>query len=157
MFNNKTSRETGFTAAPTTASGTASSGKRGMFSVLGADVTIVGNVRATADLNIDGHVEGDVDAANVVQGAESRITGNVRAESARITGTIDGRVIVRQLVIERTARITGDIDYESISIENGAALDGHLRHRSPGTLKIDDAPPMAAKATDQLLLKSDAA
>lgn len=158
MFNNKPSRDTGYTAPSTAAAtGTPSNGKRGMFSVLGADVTIVGNIRATADLHIDGHIEGDVDAANVVQGSESRITGNVRAETARITGSIDGRVVVRQLVIERTARITGDVDYESISIENGAALDGHLRHRTPGTLKIDDAPAATAKAPDQLLLKSDAA
>lgn len=156
MFNSKSGRDTGPSSPTAPGATNTTNGKRGMFSVLGADVTISGNVRATADLHIDGHIEGDVDAANVVQGADSRIIGNVRAESARITGAIDGRVIVRQLVIERTARITGDIDYETISIENGAALDGHLRHRSPGTLKIDDSAPASAKLPDQLLLKSDA-
>lgn len=157
MFNNKTGRDAGFTAPPSPPSGGAANGKRGMFSVLGADVAITGNIRASADLHIDGHVEGDVDASNVVQGAESRITGNLRAETARITGTIEGKVVVRQLVIERTARITGDIDYETITIENGATLDGHLRHKSPGTLKVAEPETLVAHAPDQLLLKSDAA
>jgi len=158
MFNNKTGRDTGTVPTPPVPPAATGNGKRGMFSVLGADVTITGNIRATADLHIDGHVEGDVDASSVVQGAESRIIGNVRAETARLTGTIDGKVVVRHLVIERTAKINGDVDYETITIENGASLDGHLRHMSPGTLKITEVESVAvAKPADQLLLQGDVA
>ncbi|WP_082730554.1 MULTISPECIES: bactofilin family protein [Sphingomonas] len=158
MFNNKTGRDTGTVPAPPAPPAATGNGKRGMFSVLGADVTITGNIRATADLHIDGHVEGDVDAASVVQGAESRIIGNVRAETARLTGTIDGKVVVRHLVIERTAKINGDIDYETITIENGASLDGHLRHKSPGTLKIGEPEPVVVtKAAEQLLIQGEVA
>lgn len=157
MFNNKTGRDSGYTPTPTVPPVAAPNGKRGMFSVLGTDVTITGNIRATADLHIDGHVDGDVDATNLVQGAESRITGNVRAETARLTGAIDGKVVVRTLVIERTARINGDIDYESITIENGATLDGRLRHKSPGTLNLGEPEVLVAQPTDQLLLQSEAA
>ena len=105
--------------------------KRGMFSVIGQDVTITGNVSATADLHIDGRVDGDVNCGNLVQGSESRITGNVRAQSARLAGAIDGKVSVNQLVVERAARITGDVEYETIAIENGAAIDGRLKHGAP--------------------------
>ena len=103
-------------------------GKRGMFSVLGADVTITGNIAATADLHIDGRVDGDVNCGSLVQGAESRIHGSVKAESARLAGSIEGSVSVRQLTIERAARITGDVEYETIAIENGASIDGRLKH-----------------------------
>jgi len=154
MFNSNRNQDHGGHGA---AGNGAAGGKRGMFSVLGPDVVVTGNIRASADLHIDGHVEGDVDASNIVQGAESRIIGNVRAETARLTGTVDGKVTVRQLVIERTARISGDIDYETITIENGAALDGHLRHKSPGTLKIGEPEPVVVKAPDQLLLQGDVA
>lgn len=157
MFNSKAGRDAGTTPTPPVPPVAAANGKRGMFSVLGADVMITGNVRASADLHIDGRIDGDVDAANVVQGAESHITGNVRAETARLTGAIDGKVVVRHLVIERTAKINGDIDYETITIENGAALDGHLRHKSPGTLKIGEPEPVVVKAADQLLLQGDVA
>lgn len=106
----------------------ASGGKRGMFSVIGPDIVITGNIRATADLHIDGHVDGDVDCGNLVQGNDSRIKGAVKAESARLGGAIEGSVAVRQLTIERAARITGDVEYESIAIETGASIDGRLKH-----------------------------
>ncbi|MEP7211329.1 MAG: polymer-forming cytoskeletal protein [Alphaproteobacteria bacterium] len=103
-------------------------GKRGMFSVLGADVVVTGNIAATADLHIDGRVDGDVHCGSLVQGTESRIHGAVKAESARLAGAIEGSVSVRQLTIERAARITGDVEYETIAIENGASIDGRLKH-----------------------------
>lgn len=103
-------------------------GKRGMFSVIGPDVTVTGNIAATADLHIDGRVDGDVNCSSLVQGTESRIQGSVKAETARLAGTIEGTVSVRQLTIERAARITGDVEYETIAIENGASIDGRLKH-----------------------------
>ena len=103
-------------------------GKRGMFSVLGTDVVVTGNIAATADLHIDGRVDGDVNCGSLVQGSESRIHGSVKAESARLAGAIEGSVSVRQLTIERAARITGDVEYETIAIENGASIDGRLKH-----------------------------
>ena len=119
----KNDRESGAAAA-------AQPGKRGVFSVIGPDVTITGNVAATADLHVDGRIDGDVDCGNLVQGTESVIAGSVRAETARLAGTIEGSVSGRQLTIERSSRIAGDIQYESISIENGASIDGRLKHVS---------------------------
>ncbi len=129
MFNNNRGRDGGHGMAPTGGMAAASgNAKRGMFSVLGNDVTIVGNIHASADLHIDGKVEGDVRCGALVQGAESQIRGNVYAETARLAGTIEGAVSVRQLTVERAARITGDVEYETIAIENGAAIDGRLKH-----------------------------
>ncbi|GAA0313077.1 hypothetical protein GCM10009087_24070 [Sphingomonas oligophenolica] len=99
-----------------------------MFSVLGPDVTITGNVTATADLHVDGRIDGDVNCGSLVQGTESRIHGAVKADVARLAGAIEGSVSVRQLTIERAARITGDVEYETIAIENGASIDGRLKH-----------------------------
>jgi cytoskeletal protein CcmA (bactofilin family) len=102
--------------------------KRGMFSIIGPDVVITGNIVATADLHIDGRVDGDVQCGALVQGNDGRINGAVKAESARLGGTIEGSVAVRQLTIERAARITGDVEYETITIETGASIDGRLKH-----------------------------
>ena len=105
-------------------------GKRGMFSVFGADVVITGNIAATADLHIDGRVEGDVHCGNLAQGADSRIVGSVSAETARIAGTIEGSVRVKQLTVERSARIIGDVEYQTITIENGGHVEGRMKHLS---------------------------
>ena len=124
MFNSSTRRDSA-PAAPAT-----NGGKRGVFSVLAADVTVTGNIAAASDLHIDGRVEGDVTCAALVQGSESVIVGSVKAESARLAGGIEGSVQVRQLHVERSARITGDVEYESLQIEPGAKVDGKLRHNS---------------------------
>ncbi|RYD59250.1 MAG: polymer-forming cytoskeletal protein [Sphingomonadales bacterium] len=115
----------------------AAGAKRGMFSVLGPDVTVTGNVTASADLHIDGRVEGDVNCGSLAQGADSQIFGSVTAESARLAGSIEGTVRVRQLTIERSAKISGDVEYENITIENGGHIDGRLKHMST-------VPPQAA-------------
>lgn len=102
--------------------------KRGLFSVISADMAITGNIAATADLHVDGRIDGDVSCAALIQGQDSRIAGAVVAETARLGGAIEGSVAVRHLTIERSARIVGDVQYESISIEVGASIDGRLKH-----------------------------
>jgi cytoskeletal protein CcmA (bactofilin family) len=132
MFNNNRSgrdERPAMPPAPPQQSGSGSN-KRAMFSVIGPDVVITGNVTATADLHIDGRVEGDVRCGTLAQGAESQVFGSVTAEAARIAGAIEGAVRVKQLTVERSARITGDVEYENITIENGGNIDGRLKHMS---------------------------
>lgn len=149
MFNsNNRGRDTGGAANSPGSQPHVPGAKRGMFSVLGPDVIITGNIVATADLHIDGRVEGDVDCGSLVQGTESRIVGLVKAETARLAGAIDGAVSVRQLTIERAARITGDVEYETISIENGASIDGRLKHVAIDAVRTLER---AAPATTMLI------
>lgn len=141
MFGNKTRDDR---AAMPLANGN-NGGRRGMFSVIGADVVISGSIKASAELHVEGRIEGDVDCAGLIQGAESHIVGGVTAETARIAGAIEGAVRVRQLTVERTARITGDVEYENITIENGGHIDGRMRRIGATTVTItpligSDAP-----------------
>lgn len=128
-------------------------GKRDMFSVIGPDMVITGNIAATADLHIDGRIDGDVTCGNLVQGNDSRIKGAVKAESARLGGAIEGSVSVRQLTIERAARITGDVEYESIAIETGASIDGRLKHvaADAGARSFERTAPAAALRHDDVV------
>ena len=54
------------------------------FSVLGSDLTITGDIQASADLHIDGSVEGDIACSSLVQGEASTVKGAIKAESARL-------------------------------------------------------------------------
>lgn len=94
--------------------------------MLGSDVVIKGDIIATADLHIDGTVEGDIRCASLVQGEGSSIHGAVTAESARLAGTVAGSIIARELVILKTARIDGDVHYDALTIEQGAQVDGRF-------------------------------
>ena len=100
-------------------------------SMLGSDTAIVGNIKATADLQIDGRVEGDIACTALVQGEGSEVVGAISAESVRLAGRVDGSVSAREVVILKSARIHGDIAYDALTIEQGAQLDGRLSPRSP--------------------------
>ncbi|KZY21802.1 cell shape determination protein CcmA, partial [Erythrobacter sp. HI0037] len=79
------------------------------FSVLGSDLSITGDITASADLHIDGSVEGDIACSALVQGESSTVKGAVKAETARLAGTVEGSITARELVILKTAKITGDV------------------------------------------------
>lgn len=145
IFNKQSARE--MSALPTTPG--SATGKRGLFSVIGPDMLITGNVSASADLHVDGRIEGDVQCATLVQGTNSHISGAVRAESARLAGAVEGSVSVRQLTVERAARIMGDVEYDIIAIETGASINGRLTH---GTADQADAnAPLTAVQTDDVV------
>lgn len=100
------------------------------FSVLGPDIAISGDLTATADLHLDGRINGDIQCAALVQGEASEVTGMVVAESARIAGRIKGSISAGVLVIQKSARIEGDVAYGSLTIEEGAQVDGKFTHRT---------------------------
>lgn len=154
MFNNpRGEREVGVGLPPAPPPVAQPGTRRGTGSVIGPDIVITGNVAASADLQIDGRVDGDVLCGTLVQGADSRITGALKAESARLGGSVEGSVAVRQLTIERSARITGDVDYESIAIETGASIDGRLKHvpADTGARAFERAAPVAAPRHDDVV------
>lgn len=102
------------------------SGSDQSFSVLGGDLAVKGDITARSDLHIDGVVAGDIACESLVQGEGSRITGSIVAKSARLSGKIDGSITCGQLVILKSARITGDVNYDALTIEQGAIVDGKL-------------------------------
>ena len=100
------------------------------FSVLGPDIAITGDLSAKVDLHLDGKIDGNIRCAGLVQGEASEVTGAVVAESARVAGRIKGSITAEALVILRTARIEGDVAYGSLTVEEGAQVDGKFMRRS---------------------------
>ncbi|MXO75470.1 polymer-forming cytoskeletal protein [Altererythrobacter aerius] len=120
----------------------------GSFSVIGSDVVITGDVSASADLHVDGRIEGDIRCASLVQGEGSHIEGAVSAESARLAGSVSGSISARELVILKTARIHGDVHYDALTIEQGADVEGRLAHRTPAEpARMGDGEPKLTLAS----------
>ena len=117
------------------------------FSVIGADVIITGNIKASADLHIDGSILGDITCASLVQGEKSTINGVVTAETARLAGKVTGSIAAKELVILKPARIEGDVHYDALTIEQGAEVDGRFAPNAR----------VAAAAAPVLEMKAEAA
>lgn len=127
------------------------------FSIIGSDVEIVGNLNARVDLHIDGKIQGDVTCGNLVQGEGSIIAGKVIAESARLSGSVEGSIEANDLVIESTARITGDVVYTNLTIAPGGQIEGKFRHKSSGGApSISRTTVDISKVADPLILGTEA-
>lgn len=122
------------------------------FSVLGSDLSITGNIKASAEIHIDGNVEGDIACTSLVQGEASKVVGAVEAETARLAGTVEGSITARELVILRSAKITGDVFYDALTIEQGAQVEGRFAHRDPERSVSASAPRAEGNAKPELQL-----
>lgn len=120
----------------------ATRGGSSTFSVLGSDIAITGDIAASADLHIDGSVEGDITCASLVQGETSAIKGAVTAESARLAGRVTGSITARELVILKTARIEGDVHYDALTIEQGALVEGRFARREERPARVQSPPEL---------------
>jgi cytoskeletal protein CcmA (bactofilin family) len=100
-------------------------------SIISADLTIKGNMSCAGDIQIDGHVEGDVDSHSVKVGEGADMRGTITAETVRVCGTVQGEIKAATVALEKTARVTGNIVHQTLSIEAGAYFEGQC-HRTNG-------------------------
>lgn len=99
-------------------------------SFIGPEVVIDGDLATSAQLHVDGRINGHVRCGQLCQGEGGAIAGDIVAEEARIAGLVEGTVDAGILVVEATGRIAGDVTYETISIAAGARIDGRLARRA---------------------------
>jgi cytoskeletal protein CcmA (bactofilin family) len=99
-------------------------------SFIGTEVVISGDLTTSAQLHVDGRIDGHVRCGQLCQGESGIIAGDLTADEARIAGLVEGTVNAATLIVEATGRITGDVTYETISIAAGARIDGRLARRA---------------------------
>lgn len=126
------------------------------FSIIASDVEIIGNLSARVDLHIDGKVQGDVTCGNLVQGEGSFIAGKVTAESAKLSGHVEGSIEANDLVIESSARVKGDVIYSNLTIAPGGQIEGKFSHKSTAKPSISGAPVNIGADGDPFILTTDA-
>ena len=113
-------------------------------SFIGSEVIISGDLATDAQLHVDGRIDGNVRCAQLCQGAEGIISGNIHAEEARLAGTVEGTVSAASITIEASARILGDIAYDTIGIEAGARIEGRLGRRASASGGDEAQPALIA-------------
>jgi cytoskeletal protein CcmA (bactofilin family) len=133
--------------------------------VLNYDVSVVGILRFTDDLLVDGSVEGEITSDGVLTvGANASIQAGeqnkvaVRTKSAIIHGRVMGDIeVTDRVVLASTAELVGDVTASRISIEEGAVFVGYCRvgapvNTAPAPAAPAKKPGKAAKSTDGNLL-----
>ena len=102
---------------------------RGTPSVLSADLIVTGNIKTAGDVQIEGTVEGDIRAHQLIVGETATIKGEIVADEIVVNGRVVGRVRGLKVRLSATARVEGDIVHKTIAIESGAHFEGSVQRQ----------------------------
>lgn len=94
--------------------------------IIGSGTRLKGNIESSGDIRIDGAIDGVLDTkGKLVIGKSGNSTGEIYCKNAEVSGTIEGKIKVEELLTLRsTARISGDIITSKLAIEPGAVFSG---------------------------------
>jgi cytoskeletal protein CcmA (bactofilin family) len=98
-------------------------------SILSNDLTVVGNIRTQGDIQIEGKVEGDIRAHQLIIGQTATINGEIVADEVVVHGRVVGRVRGLKVRLTASARVEGDIIHKTIAIESGAHFEGSVQRQ----------------------------
>jgi cytoskeletal protein CcmA (bactofilin family) len=95
--------------------------------VIGAGLTVTGNLESKGEVQVEGEVQGDVHAQHIVIGEQARITGALIAEEIVVRGNVLGSIRGNAVTFHSTSRVEGDVFHKSLVIEQGAFFEGKSR------------------------------
>ena len=112
LFKSKTKE----TANPSTGSTT----------IIGAGVTLTGDINSVSDIRIDGTLKGNIiSSARVLIGAGGLIEGDMDCRQADVMGKVRGNIKTREILSLRgDAHIAGDIFAGKLQVEPSVNFNG---------------------------------
>jgi len=104
-------------------------------SVIGPDLSIVGNLASAGEVQINGEVQGDIQAGRIVVGQEAHIVGELLADDIVVGGNVQGSIRGNSVRFQTASHIEGDVFHRTLFIEQGAYFEGKSR-RSDDPMSI---------------------
>ena len=143
------------TARPNSTDGAESSintPSTGEKSVIGNDLKIIGQglrIISRGILQVDGEIEGDVLAAEIIVGEKGKVTGMVAGQQVVIRGTVSGVVCGKSVALQASSQVDGDVHHMSFAIEQGAQFEGRSRRAKgePDLLAVVEQRPGGQSAS----------
>lgn len=103
-------------------------------SIISSGTTITGDLECAGAVKVDGRIDGSVTGARqLLLGRGGSVHGNVIADEVVIGGLVDGAIVAAgRLELQATAVVNGDIETKSITVTEGARINGVVRMSEPG-------------------------
>lgn len=99
--------------------------------VIGDGVVVKGTFTVPSKAVVNGVIEGDLTAEEVLIGPTGRITGRVSAKVIDVRGQLHNTIISeKSLIVRSTGKIAGKVHYSEIEIEKGGEIEGSLNQDS---------------------------
>ncbi|GLQ19239.1 polymer-forming cytoskeletal protein [Algimonas porphyrae] len=99
-------------------------------SLLGRDLSITGDVKTDGEIQIDGHLEGNLDAVSVTIGEHGSVSGSITGQTVHVRGKVTGRIDANSIELSETANVQADLVQDQLMIANGAFFDGKCARKT---------------------------
>ncbi len=96
-------------------------------SVVSADMFVLGNIASDGFIDLEGKVDGNVKCKEVIIRTHGIVNGDVVADAIQIFGSVRGLVKAKNITLHSSAKVEGVIMHESLSVEDGAFVDGKFK------------------------------
>ena len=98
--------------------------------IIGEGATIKGEIVEENEITVQGNVDGDIQCKNLIVGKTGSIKGKIKADSLNVEGSIEGEIIVKELLkLMSSSYVSGKISYGSLQINEGGKLIGELEFK----------------------------
>ena len=96
--------------------------------ILGENISVKGQLKFDSMLRIDGTFEGELlSEGKLIIGPTGHVKANIDLKEAFISGKVEGNITVSgRLVLRGHAEIVGDITAQSLSVDEGVSILGHV-------------------------------
>lgn len=100
-----------------------------------------GQIKNARAIEINGTVEADLKADKVTIGSNGKFVGAINADLVVISGHYDGNMDAGSIWATATAQIAGKIQYKTLQMDRGAALNCRVVHNwKPEKTKVKKTP-----------------
>ena len=96
--------------------------------IIAAGAHFKGKIKHTHAIEINGSVEADLESEKVTIGKEGNFVGAINADLVVISGHYDGSMNAGSIWATATAHISGKIQYKTLQMDRGAALNCRVVH-----------------------------
>ena len=102
--------------------------KLGNKTIIGTGAKFSGIITDARTIEIHGNVNADLTAEKVTIGEKGKFDGAVSASLVVVSGEYDGVMEAGSIWATATARISGKVQYNTLQMDRGAALNCHVVH-----------------------------
>ena len=112
-------------------------------SLIDRSANMIGDLWSEGDVQIDGHLCGNINCAQLLVGKDAVITGVVIAQEAVIRGKMTGLIRATRVLLQASARVESEIIYQSLSVDEGASFEGIARPQANPLAEASPLTPIA--------------
>ena len=97
-------------------------------SIIGKGAIFKGKISNASTIEINGRVDADIKSDKVTLGKNATLEGSITSELVVISGNYQGKIKADSVWLTDTSVITGEINYKSLQMDRGAALNCRVVH-----------------------------